>query len=83
MRDLGLLVFDETHPELVQKLIQHLPLLGCQVAARLDLEQRRGIAIICCAAGRSRLTPVRPDTGCRDVAEMHRGRMGKRDHEER
>src|SRR3954447_3596831 len=37
---LGLARFDEAHPELVEELIQHMPLLGGEVAACLDLEQR-------------------------------------------
>ena len=43
MRDCGLLRLDEAQPQLVEHLLEQLPLFGRQVAARLRLEQRQDV----------------------------------------
>src|SRR5471032_1916682 len=71
--------FDEPQAQLVQHLLEELPLLQGQVAARLLLEQRKDLDHLR-GAVEIRLRGA-PGDRIREVAEMNGGGARQREHE--
>ena len=70
---------DVAHPQLVEELLEQLPLFGRQVAARLRLEQRQDVDHL--LRGRQVRLRCLPGDRIGNVAEVHGGGVRQRQHE--